>query len=38
MEAFTLGMIGLLLFFTIVFGGSLYLYKEKQKNDKHQNA
>lgn len=31
MDAFTLGMLGLLLFFTVVTGGSLYLYHEKQK-------
>ncbi|MDF5099072.1 hypothetical protein P3608_24185, partial [Vibrio parahaemolyticus] len=26
MDAFTLGMLGLLIFFTVVTGGSLYLY------------
>ncbi len=31
MNAFTLGMLGLLIFFTAVTGGSLYLYHERQK-------
>ena len=34
MNAFTLGMLGLLIFFTVVTGGSLYLYHERQKEKK----
>jgi len=33
MDAFTLGMLGLLGFFTVVTFGSLYLYNEKQKEE-----
>lgn len=36
MDAFTLGMLGLLIFFTVVTGGSLYLYHEKQKEKASQ--
>ncbi|NMT50896.1 hypothetical protein HKA96_02235 [Vibrio parahaemolyticus] len=38
MDAFTLGMLGLLIFFPVVTGASLYLYHEKQKEKKHHNA
>nr|WP_000338627.1 hypothetical protein [Vibrio mimicus] len=38
MDAFTLGMLGLLIFFTVVTGGSLYLYNERQKEKKHHKA
>ncbi|WP_369793177.1 hypothetical protein [Xenorhabdus sp. NBAII XenSa04] len=31
MDVFTLGMLGLFIFFTVVTGGSLYLYHERQK-------
>ncbi len=37
MDAFTLGMLGLLIF-TVVTGGSLYLYHEKQKEKSITNA
>ncbi|NVK74555.1 MAG: hypothetical protein HWE24_13820 [Oceanospirillaceae bacterium] len=38
MDAFTLGMLGLLIFFTAVTVGSLYLYHERKKEKEHHSA